>query len=83
MPFFAVLERDQAFLFPQRELDKVKGNDARYGNGRCSPDFNFFKEVHPIIKTVAEDLTSIMKSSVKSDIYFSGTFKVCKTQLVG
>jgi tetratricopeptide (TPR) repeat protein len=55
-----------------RGLDRT--SDARYGNGRCSPDFNFFKEVHPIIRTVAEDLTSIMKSSVKSDIYCSSTF---------
>ena len=64
-----------------RGLDRTNG--ARYGNGTCSPDFNLFEEDHPIIRTVAEDLTSIMKSSVKSDIYFSGTFKVCKTQLVG
>jgi len=55
-----------------RGLDST--DDARYGNGRCSPDFNLFKEDHPIIRTVAEDLISIMKSYVKSDIYFSGTF---------
>ena len=55
-----------------RDLDRT--NDARYGNGRCSPDFSLFEEDCPIIRTVAEDLTSIMKSSVKSDIYFSSTF---------
>tara|TARA_Y100001970_G_scaffold236899_1_gene296975 strand:- start:2149 stop:3978 length:1830 start_codon:yes stop_codon:yes gene_type:complete len=55
-----------------RGLDRT--NDARYGNGRCSPDFNLFKENHPIIKTLAEDLTNIMKSAVKSDIYILDTF---------
>ena len=55
-----------------RGLDRT--SDARYGNGRCSPDFNLFKEDHPIIRTVAEDLTSIMKSSVKSNIYLFDTF---------
>ena len=55
-----------------RGLDRT--SDARYGNGRCSPDFNLFKENHPVIKTVAEDLTNIMKDSVKSDIYLLDTF---------
>jgi Flp pilus assembly protein TadD len=55
-----------------RNLDRTK--DARYGNGRCSSDFNLFEEDYPIIRTVAEDLTNIIKSAVKSDIYLSGTF---------
>jgi len=55
-----------------RGLDST--NDARHGNGRCSPDFNLFKENHPLIKIVVEDLTSIMKTSVESDIHFAGTF---------
>ena len=55
-----------------RSLDRTK--DARYGNGRCSSDFNLFEEDYPIIRTVAEDLTNIIKSAVKSDIYLSGTF---------
>ena len=33
-----------------------------------------FEEDYPIIRTVAEDLTNIIKSAVKSDIYLSGTF---------
>ena len=55
-----------------RDLDRT--NDARYRNGRCSSDFNLFEEDYPIIRTVAEDLIIIIKSSVKSDIYFSSTF---------
>jgi hypothetical protein len=55
-----------------RGLDST--NDARHGNGRCSPDFNLFKENHPLIKILAEDLTSIMKTSVESDIHIIDTF---------
>ena len=69
------VERDLTSTLVQmnsRDLDRTK--DARYGNGRCSPDFKLFKENHPVIKTLARDLTSIMKSSVKSDIYIADTF---------
>ena len=55
-----------------RELNTTK--DARYGNGRCSSDFDLFEENRPIIKNVAEDLTSIMMKAVKSDIYVWDSF---------
>ena len=54
------------------ELDKQK--DARFGNGRCSPDFEIFKDNRPIIKTVANDLINIMMSAVKSEIYIYDSF---------
>ena len=55
-----------------RTLDRT--SDARFGNGRCSPDFNLFQEDNSAIKTVADDLTTIMKISIKSDIYIVSSF---------
>jgi uncharacterized protein (TIGR02466 family) len=55
-----------------RELDKT--SDARYGNGRCSPDFELFEDESPVIKSVSEDLIRIMKESVKSDIFIMSSF---------
>ena len=55
-----------------RELDKTI--DARYGNGKCSPDFNLFHDSRPIIKSVTEDLTKIMMEAVKSEVYIIGSF---------
>jgi tetratricopeptide (TPR) repeat protein len=55
-----------------RELDKT--SDARYGNGRCSPDFGLFEDENPIIKSVSEDMIRIMKEAVKSDIFIMSSF---------
>ena len=64
------------------QLDKTKrvgllasgNNDARYGNGIVSTDFNLFKDARSIIQKVAEDLTKIMMEAVKSDIYIDDSF---------
>ena len=64
------------------EMDKTKRsgllasgkNDARYGNGRCSPDFNLFGDTSSSIQKLAKDLTIIMMKAVKSDIYIWGSF---------
>ena len=64
------------------EIDKIKThgllpsgrNDARYGNGICSPDFNLFKDSRSIIQNVSEDLTRIMMNAVKSDIFIFDSF---------
>ena len=55
-----------------RELDKT--TDARYGNGRCSPDFDLFADESPIIKTLSEDLIRVMKDAVKSDVFIRSSF---------
>ena len=55
-----------------RQLDKT--SDARYGNGRCSPDFGLFEDENPIIKSVSEDMIRIMKEAVKSDIFIMSSF---------
>ena len=55
-----------------RELDKTI--DARYGNGKCSPDFNLFHDNRSIIQNVAKDLTKIMMEAVKSEVYIIGSF---------
>ena len=59
------------------ELDKFDNNrrsDPRFGDGKCSRDFKLFKDESPIIKTVAEELTIIMREVVNSDIYISESF---------
>ena len=57
-----------------RDLDKTPADDARYGNGRCSPDFEMFGDEHSIVKTVAEDLVRIVEIAVKSKIYVCDSF---------
>jgi hypothetical protein len=59
------------------ELDKFnisQPEDARYGNGKCSRDFNLFKDGSSIIKSVAEDLIIIMREAVETDIYLAESF---------
>ena len=55
-----------------RELDKTI--DARYGNGKCSPDFNLFHDSRSIIQNLAKDLTKIMMEAVKSEVYIYDSF---------
>ena len=55
-----------------RTLDKT--NDARYGNGSCSLNFQLFKDESSIIKTVSSDLIRIMGEAVKSKIYVYDSF---------
>ena len=56
-----------------REMNKALHSPV-YGNGRCSIDYNLFDNAHPIIKTVENDLVSIIKQAVKSDIYVLSSF---------
>ena len=64
------------------EMDKTKRygflaagkDDARFGNGICSPDFNLFENSRSIIQKLAEDLTKTMMEAVKSDIYVLDSF---------
>ena len=55
-----------------RELDKTP--DTRFGNGRCSPDYNMFNDDRLIIKTVANDLINMMELAVKSEVYVYDSF---------
>ena len=64
------------------EIDKLKRggllasgrNDARYGNGKCSTDFNLFQDSSSIIQKLVEDLTIVMMEAVKSDILIHDSF---------
>ena len=56
------------------KFDNSSISDPRFGNGKCSRDFKLFKDDSPIIKSVAEDLTIIMREVVKSDIYIAESF---------
>jgi len=55
------------YAMSSKALDKT--NDAHYGSGKCSSDFNLFKDSGSIIQKTAEDLTRIMMEAVKSDVY--------------
>ena len=55
-----------------RELSETP--DARFGKGRCSPDFNMFGDERTVIKNLAKDLTNIMRSAVESQIYVDDSF---------
>ena len=63
---------NKLYAMSSRKLDKTK--DARYGNGICSSDFNFFEDNSPIIKALADDLINIMMEVVKSNIYVDDSF---------
>ena len=56
------------------KFDNSSISDPRFGNGKCSRDFKLFKDDSPMIKSVAEDLTIIMREVVKSDICISESF---------
>jgi tetratricopeptide (TPR) repeat protein len=55
------------------ELDKTIKYDARYGNGRCSRDFNLF-ENNLILNSFQSDLTKIIEKSLKSKIFILDSF---------
>ena len=55
-----------------RTLDKT--NDARYGNGSCSLNFQLFKDESSIIKTVSSDLIRIVSDAVRSKVYVYDSF---------
>ena len=55
-----------------RTLDKT--TDARYGNGKCSIDFELFNDQSQIINVIAQDLTKICQDAVASEVYISDSF---------
>ena len=55
-----------------RILDKTK--DARYGNGKCSTDFDLFNDKSQIIQVIAQDLTKICRDAVGSEVYICDSF---------
>ena len=48
--------------------------DARYGNGKCSIDFELFNDKSQIIKIIAQDLTKICRDAVACDVYIYDSF---------
>jgi hypothetical protein len=63
-----------AYLFQMdsRLLDKTI--DARYGNGKCSIDFELFDDKSQIIKVIAKELTKICRDAVDSEVYIYDSF---------
>ena len=55
-----------------RKLDET--TDARFGNGKCSLDFNLFEENNTIIKKISKDLTNIMCEAVGSKVHIIDSF---------
>jgi tetratricopeptide (TPR) repeat protein len=48
--------------------------DARFGNGKCSKDFNIFSDESSIIKSVSEDLIQICKANLNGDVLIADSF---------
>ena len=63
---------DQLYQMNSRLLSATV--DARYGNGRCSVDFDLFKDASKGIKVVAQDLTRICREAVNSEIFIYDSF---------
>ncbi|MDA9371651.1 tetratricopeptide repeat protein [Porticoccaceae bacterium] len=63
---------DNLYGMGSRQLDNTR--DARFGSGTCSLDFALFEDTHPLIKTLAKDLTSIMMAAVASDVFVFDSF---------
>mgnify|MGYP001194154222 FL=1 len=61
------------YKIKKMNLDKTIKYDARYGNGMCSSDFNLFK-TNSNLKKVEKDLTNIMESQLKSEVYIIDSF---------
>ncbi len=63
-----------AYLYQMnfRILDKTV--DARYGNGKCSIDFELFNDKSQIIKILSRDLTKICRDAVDSEVYIYDSF---------
>ena len=52
----------------------LRAPGPRYGNGKCSPDYNLFKDDRLIIKKVKKDLIRIMSLAVKSEVHVIDSF---------
>ena len=55
-----------------RSLEETK--DARYGSGRCSPDFKLFETDEPIIKKVAAELLQLMEKLLDGKVLYHESF---------
>ena len=64
---------DELYKIKTVELDTTIKYDARYGNGKCSPDFNLFKN-NVILKDIENDLISIIEKAVNSKIFIIDSF---------
>jgi tetratricopeptide (TPR) repeat protein len=48
--------------------------DARYGNGKCSLDFELFNDKSQMIKVISQDLTKICRDAVASEVHIYDSF---------
>lgn len=48
--------------------------DTRFGAGRCSPDFELFRQTSVVIRSMATELTEIMRQAVACDIFVCESF---------
>ena len=60
------------YTMSSRKLDETK--DARFGNGKCSMDFNLFDNDEFIIKSLKKDLVNIMCQAVGSKVQVIDSF---------
>ena len=62
-----------------RKFEEAK--DPRYGKGRCSLDFELFKEENSIISNLSKDIIGICENALKSKIFvFDSFFNILNTK---
>ena len=63
---------DELYKINTMELNETK--DIRFGKGKCSSDLKIFEQNNRLIKSVADDISNIVKGVVNSEIYVVESF---------
>lgn len=63
---------DELYKINTMELNETK--DIRFGKGKCSSDLKLFEQNNRLIKSVADDISNIVKGVVNSEIYIVESF---------
>lgn len=56
-----------------RKMDDAR-NTPVFGNGSCSPGYNFFDDSNPLIKRVHNDLVAMLRETFNSEIFIYDSF---------
>ena len=75
-PFISIREVESNLieeLYKVNTMDLDRTSDVRYGNGKCS-NYELFENKSLILDKVEKDLTEIMSTAVKSDIFIIESF---------
>lgn len=62
------------FLYDMNYRNMDNTPDTRFGNGKCSKDYNLFNEENFIIKKLSKDMKNILEKTFKKEIYIYDSF---------